>query len=58
MAYYMLADGSYYRYSLKEWELLLSSVNAEILEYFHTDERIIQGRCSYWVITKSSVEGN
>jgi ubiquinone/menaquinone biosynthesis C-methylase UbiE len=52
MAYYMLADGSYYRYSLKEWELLLRSINAEILEYYHTDERIIHGRCSYWVITK------
>jgi ubiquinone/menaquinone biosynthesis C-methylase UbiE len=51
MAYYMLADGSFYRYSLKEWELLLSSINTEILEYYHTDDRIIQGRCSYWVIT-------
>jgi ubiquinone/menaquinone biosynthesis C-methylase UbiE len=52
MAYYILADGSYYRYGLKEWEYLWPLLNAEILESYHTDERIIQGRCSYWVITK------
>lgn len=48
--YYKIADGSYYRYTLREWESLLGSLADNVMEHFHTAERMISGKFSCWVI--------
>lgn len=52
MIYYKIADGSYYRYTMKEWQSMLESltVNCKVKEHFHTDERMILGKFACWVI--------
>jgi ubiquinone/menaquinone biosynthesis C-methylase UbiE len=51
-AYYKLADGSFYRYTLKEWESIITSLKANVIEHIYTDEKSITGRCACWVMAK------
>ncbi len=49
-AYYRLADGSYYRFTIKEWRSLFSKIKAKIAESFFTGEKMILNRCVCWVL--------
>jgi ubiquinone/menaquinone biosynthesis C-methylase UbiE len=48
--YYTLADGSYYRYSLREWQLIFDKINSKVLQHIYTHEKMIMNRCACWVI--------
>ncbi|RJR34083.1 MAG: class I SAM-dependent methyltransferase [Deltaproteobacteria bacterium] len=43
-AYYTLADGSFYRYTLKEWPEIFRSINIRLKKLFFTQERTILHR--------------
>jgi ubiquinone/menaquinone biosynthesis C-methylase UbiE len=49
-AYYTLADGSYYRDTIAEWQSFFEQAQGKIANYFFTDERMILHRLICWVI--------
>lgn len=48
--YYRLADGSYYRFTLKEWRDMFAQLKVEIAKSFFTGEKMILNRCACWVL--------
>jgi ubiquinone/menaquinone biosynthesis C-methylase UbiE len=48
--YYTLADGSYYRYTLREWKTAFDTLKLPIYDSCYTNEQVIHGRCAYWVL--------
>jgi ubiquinone/menaquinone biosynthesis C-methylase UbiE len=50
-AYYTLADGSHYRYTLKEWQSFFENLKLIVLKNFSTDDGMIHGRCAFWLIS-------
>ncbi len=50
-AYYHLADGSYYRFTLKEWLAMFAQLKVSIAKSFFTGEKMILNRCACWVLT-------
>jgi SAM-dependent methyltransferase len=49
-AYYRLADGSYYRFTLKEWRDMFAGIKVKIAKSFFTGETMILNRCVCWVL--------
>jgi ubiquinone/menaquinone biosynthesis C-methylase UbiE len=49
-AYYRIADGSHYRYTLKEWEEFFRHANLRIVEHADCGESTIAYRCGAWVL--------
>jgi len=49
--YYTIADGSHYRYTIREWNNLFSNLNIKIMDSFHTDQASIVNRWVFWVIS-------
>jgi ubiquinone/menaquinone biosynthesis C-methylase UbiE len=49
-AYYRIADGSYYRYTLKEWQDAVHSWGFKIVEQCNTGEDTIVHRLGIWVL--------
>jgi hypothetical protein len=49
--YYSIADGSHYRYTIREWNNMFSNLNIKIIDSFHTNEASIVNRCACWVIS-------
>jgi SAM-dependent methyltransferase len=49
-AYYRLADGSYYRFTLQEWQDMFANLKVKIAKSFFTGEKMILNRCACWVL--------
>lgn len=48
--YYRLADGSHYRFTLKEWRDMFIKNKVTIAKSFFTGEKMIVNRCVCWVL--------
>jgi SAM-dependent methyltransferase len=49
-AYYALADGCYYRFTLREWQEMFDRLGVEVVQHIFTGEKMIRSRMVCWVI--------